>query len=340
MLIWSEITYGRKQYVLINNQKSASKSTNIGLPQGSILGPLLFILCINDLVNSSSLLQKVLFADDTNLFLSNSDLSKLQEILNKELASVDTWFKCNRLSLNVSKTNYIVFHSSRSTLNTDQVCLKIDKEEITKVKETRFLGVMIDECLDFKCHINVLMTKLSKYVGLFYKIRHVLPFSALLTLYKCLFEPHLNYCNEIWCNTFPSHLSKIEVLQKKVIRAICWADFNAPTDPLFHTHGLLKLNELNLYHNACTMYQVVNNINQRLCDLIPIYLPQHAYPTRKKHHITGKKRSLTCTRLSIAYRGPQIWNDLEGFIKKSQSIHAFKKNMKRKLLLTYVQCCQ
>lgn len=140
---------------------------------------------------------------------------------------------------------------------------------------TKFLGVLIDESLTFKCHIDHLVNKLSKYVGLFYKIRHVLPLSALLLLYKTLFEPHLNYCNVIWCNTFTSHLKNLASLQKKAIRALSWSEINSPTHPLFYRFELLRLTELNKYHNACLMFQIVNNLNSRLSSLVPIFSPQH-----------------------------------------------------------------
>ena len=111
---------------------------------------------------------------------------------------------------------------------------------------------------------------MSKYVGLFYKIRYFLPLPALLTLYRSLLEPHLTYCNIIWCNTSPSFLLKLESLQKKVIRAISWSDYHAHTPPLFLKYGLLRLPELKTLHNACLMFQISHQLNTRLCTLVPI----------------------------------------------------------------------
>lgn len=118
--------HGRQQYVNMNNHESQRKDIKYGVPQGSILGPLLFILYINDFVNSSSILHKVIFADDTNLFLSHNNPLELQDLFNVELVKVDTWFRCNKLSLNVDKTNYILFHSNKNSVLMDHICLKIN----------------------------------------------------------------------------------------------------------------------------------------------------------------------------------------------------------------------
>ena len=128
---------------------------------------------------------------------------------------MDSWFKCNKLSLNVSKTNFILFKSSKKIKYADHCQIKINGQEIKRVHSTKFPGVLIDDSLNFKGHIDHFIHKLSKYVGLFYKIRHILPLSALLTLYKTLFEPHLNYCNVIWCNTLPSQLKKTYIPAKE-----------------------------------------------------------------------------------------------------------------------------
>jgi len=106
-----------------------------------------------------------------------------------------------------------MFHSKQNQLVNKYVCLKINEQIIERVNTIKFH--FIDECLQFKCHIDQLITKLSKYVGLFFKVRHFLPQSALVILYKTLFESYLNYCNVIWCNTFTSYLKKIHFTEKK-----------------------------------------------------------------------------------------------------------------------------
>ena len=141
----------RKQFVRFNNIDSSLQEIKCGVPQGSILGPLLFIIYINDICNVSKIMNMILFADDTNLFLSNENLDELCTDLNNELAKIDRWFKVNKLSLNVSKTNYMVFTNRRKNVKCP---LKINGTEIEKVTISKFLGVYIVEKLSWKAHLE------------------------------------------------------------------------------------------------------------------------------------------------------------------------------------------
>ena len=162
-----------------------------------------------------------------------------------------------------------------------------------------------------------------------------MPQSTLLTLYKTLFEPHLYYCTIIWGNTHPSHLTKLESLQKKIIRAISWSRANSPTRHLFAQFGLLRLKEIIYFQNACTLFQVTHGLNNRLSELIPVNGPLHTYETRNKHRVTGKNRRLVSTSMGVVCRGPQIWNELSDQLRKVPSFSLFKRNLKGSLLNSY-----
>ena len=159
----------RMQYVTYNNHKSLHEKVNCGVPQGSILGPILFLLYINDLTNVSEFCFSVLFADDTNMFITGKDMDVLCQQLNKDLRNVQEWLQCNKLSLNVLKTHYMVFTPRNELIN--DIDVKIYNVQIQRVYATKFLGVQIDAQLTWKTHIEYTCKKLSKCVGILCKAR-------------------------------------------------------------------------------------------------------------------------------------------------------------------------
>ena len=142
----------RKQFVTYNGSKSCTKELKCGVPQGSILGPLLFFIYINDLTGICKHTLPIFFADDSNLFVNWADLKVMESQLNDDLCSVSTWLKVNKLSLNIDKTQFVIF--SRTKYKNYNVDLKIEGQSIDKVQHTKFLGIIIDYNLNWKNHVN------------------------------------------------------------------------------------------------------------------------------------------------------------------------------------------
>ena len=188
----------REQFVCINGHNSDSLPITCGVPQESILGPLLFLLYINDLPNTWKLLSFRIFADDTNIYLSRKNLNDLELILNQELYAVAEWVKSNRLALSILKTNFVLFHSKRlkpyKSLN-----LKIDRVNIHELSTVKYLGVTFDSNLTWKNHVNELCLKLSKTVGIFSKLRYYVNVDILIN-YALLF-PYLPL-SYLWHSSF------------------------------------------------------------------------------------------------------------------------------------------
>ena len=152
-----------------------------GVPQGSILGPLLFILYINDLPNCSSMLKFILFADDTNIFYANKNIAELVNVVNCELSNLSMWFRSNKLSINASKSNFIIF-GNRTIPVSVQLKLLLDDNVLERVTCTTFLGVFLDEKLNWVQHVNHVANKISKGLGMMGRCRKFLSNDVLLLL--------------------------------------------------------------------------------------------------------------------------------------------------------------
>ena len=223
----------RKQFVVFNNQNSETTDITTGVPQGSILGPLFFSICINDLITVSDKLKFVMYADDPTIYfnIEEFDQYNLQQDITKELENITLWLKRNKLSLNVQKTKLMVFHRKQKQIK--KLNIVINGITIERVESFNFLGLIIDEGLSWKKHTDVVRNKISKVVGIF-------PRYILQTLYNSLIASYINYGLLLW----GAESYRIELLQKKAIRLITNSSYTAHTTPLFIELGLLKVQDM------------------------------------------------------------------------------------------------
>ena len=219
----------------------------------------MFIICINDLPNVSSLTQSLLFADDTSIFCSHKDANHLVSIVNNELAKITIWLKVNKLSLNLTKTNFIIFHPRQKKVNVN-VPLTLENTVIKQVTESKFLGVLIDQHLSWKPHIDFVSKKISKSVGIIAKARFYLSSQTFMTLYYSLVYPFLIYCNVAWSSTYCSNLNCIYLLQKRLVRLITKAHYLANTASLFNQLKVLDIFSIDSFSVATFMYSYHHNL--------------------------------------------------------------------------------
>ena len=213
-----------------------------GVPQGSILGPLLFILYVNDIVNTSSVLDFVLFADDTTILYSHEDLASKIDVVNNELKEVTNWFKANRLSVNAKKTNYMLLGTRQRNLKQDDnIFIELDNTRLERVFVTKFLGVIIDENLTWKNHIDGVTKTISRNIGVINKLKYFVPERVLHTLYCTLVLPYVNYNILAWGSTCCSYMDKILKLQKWAVRSITKSHYRSHSAPLFKQLKILNV---------------------------------------------------------------------------------------------------
>ena len=167
------------------------------------MGPKLFIMYINDICKVSKVFTFILFADDTNILCCDRDLNELVMMINNGLEQLQVWFSVNRLSLNVTKTNYMIFGNRKLTAD---ISVKINKEIINRVNATTLLGVMIDDKLNWKNHMLSVRSKLSKSCAIMYRASFLINKRGMHILYFSLVMPYIMYCAEVWGNTYATHV--------------------------------------------------------------------------------------------------------------------------------------
>ena len=249
----------RTQCVNTNGFTSEYLNVSCGVPQGSILGPLLFIIYINDMHKAFDKCMVHHFADDTNLLFSHKNPKIIKKVMNNELRFLFEWLCANRLSLNVGKTEFILFRPPRIKLES-RIVLTLNHTKIHASYKIKYLGLLLDDRLTWKAHICELSKKLSRSVGMLFKIRDFCPKSVLRSLYFSIFNSHLSYGLPAWGNADKLYLEKINLIQKKAIRAITFADFNDHTSPLLKELKILSLSDLYQYQLSSLMWDLDHNL--------------------------------------------------------------------------------
>ena len=232
----------RKQYVCVNGSMSALEVVTCGVPQGSTLGPLLFLIYINDLNEVFNNITVHHFADDTNLIFASKNPSTIETVMNFELKHLVNWLKDNKLSLNVSKTELIIFRPRKKP--SVNVTIKLDKVKLKTLSSVTYLGIVIDELLSWNKQIDAIANKLSRTIGVLSKLRHFVSRNVNLSVYHSLFGSHINYGCLVWSFTSKFNLERLTKLQKKCLRILTFSDFDAHTNSLFSSTKILKLNDI------------------------------------------------------------------------------------------------
>ena len=248
----------REQFVSINGIESEREKIVCGVPQGSVLGPLLFLIFINDLPNASEFLT-LLFADDTTFQISGVDIDQLFRMANSELEKSSAWFISNKLTLNVKKTKYMIFSDKdlADSSNRLHIGSQLIEQVGTNCKEKyfKFVGHVLDDKLNWEGHVQHVAKKLASANFGINSSKKFIPLKIRKTLYYSLFESHLNFGNLLWGCAKNKFLNKIENLQKKCVRNVALKNFRAHTEPIFKSLGILKFTDKLSYCRSIFMHQ-------------------------------------------------------------------------------------
>ena len=328
----------RRQYVSVNGTNSDIKLITNGVAQGTTLGPILFLLHINDLYNSTNCLRR-LFADDTCLVLYSPDPNNLEHIMNNELRNVDEWCRANKLSLNPSKSNFLII-PPRLRKSPPNISLNLNNVEINPFENVKNLGVQIDSQLNFNLHIRMIENTISRSIGIIIKLKSFLPSSALLKLYYAIVHPHLLYGLLIWGTTYTAYLAKLYSLQNKVVRHIGGGSYREHSTPYYHNLKILKVPDLLKLETAKFAFRhLQNNLPPLIFNLfiktsdISVRHTRSSNPSNSLSLYIPKYHSARLQRC-IRYQGVKIWNYIPLDIK-NKTYNFLKRNYKKYLLNQY-----
>lgn len=327
----------RKIFVDYSKTRSELRNIDIGVPQGSVLGPILFIIYTNDLPRALTRGSSIMFADDTTIYYTDKDVEAIKTVISQDLSSLSTWLRLNKLFLNVGKTNFVVFRKRRQNVDMGGLSrLTFDNTHIERQSTVKFLGILINEFLDWEEHISQLCMKLSTAVYMLNSLRYSLPTTALKTIYYALFYSHFIYGILLWGFSPHNRLDKIIKIQKRALRIISNSHYIAHTSEIAFSLNILKFDEVLKVQTGKFMYRVSQHqVSNSLLNFFP--MRQNRYNTRQDNTIQVQHRGLSQTDNSFLHRAPNLWLNLSTALKSSNTKKQFVKSYTNVLLSGYRQ---
>lgn len=259
----------RSQCVCIHDHKSSFLSLKYGVPQGSILGPLLFNVFINDVAGVDPRAQLVMYADDITLLLSGAKLDEIFITCNEVLSKLSRWAQSNEMKINPSKTKAVIFCARNKNVSL-QNSIYLDNQLVEIVHEHKILGVHFSSNLSWDTHIDYICKKLAQVNGVLFRCRSLIPLQAKLQIYYALFHSCLTNCSLVWGTTTTSNINRLTILQKKIIRLIDNIDRMQTTKQAFVKYNIIRFDNMYKFRLLDTMYYaspVVANFLKQLAGL-------------------------------------------------------------------------
>jgi hypothetical protein len=297
---------------------------------------------MNDLATITNAPEMILFADDTNFLYSNQNFNALIQEINLSLRNISNWFANNELSLNIEKTNFLLFHSQGQNIAHLDFTIKINNEQISQQNNLKFLGIDLDSNMNWKSHLNKKASQIARVNGVLCRLKHQLPPHILKIIYETLILPHITYGITAWGNVNSVALQRIMTLQKKSIRLITKSKYNCHTEPLFQKTRLLKVENI-FQLNCCKIYHklIKGHLPQYFLSQLQTNCIIHSHNTRQHDHIHTKNITKVLLKQSINFKISTAWNLLPEEIREQTFLttYCFNKKIKNYFLANYSSIC-
>ena len=303
----------RQQFVSLSGYNSNFLEIMHGVPQGSVLDPLLFLLYTNDLPNSTKYSDSTLFADDTVILYSSNNLDEIEHCVNYDLNELFQWLNSNKIALNVAKTEVLLFRDPNKKIDYP-IELELNGNVINFSSVVNYLGILLDEHLSWSINRNFISGNLRKANGIISKMRHYLPLKTMLSIYYALFHSHLCYGAQVWGQNIVSN-SRIFKLQKSAVRLLTFETFNSHTKPLFIKLQIPTLINLIASFNMQLTHKILNSVcPENIQNIFQLSYLQHEHYTRgQRIKLLARPfiRTSSYGLNSIRYQSILIWNIIQ-----------------------------
>lgn len=323
----------RSFYVVSNQKESSIRPSSIGVPQGSVLGPLLFIIYVNDFHNSLDRSTLHQYADDSAISFSHSAFNVCKDQLLSDLSNVSSWFKANKMKLNVEKTQFIIFGTRSQLNNLKNESLLFQNKVITQSTHVNYLGVHLDNNLSYGKHISLLRSKISRLLGMMSNVRYLVPLKLRKQLYQALILPHITYGLTIWSATTAYNVSSMEKTLNRIGRHLLRRKIDEiSTENIYSELQWMPFQKLTRYHVILTGYKLMNGLIDMKINLPPLNQHFHQHYTRNNRDFRGARANNKYGDKLISNRIGAEWNALPNALKRVNSLFHFKKQLSTFLL--------
>lgn len=321
----------RTQQVKFGDAISVKIKVKYGVPQGSILGPLLFILYINDIVDVAKEYgcQCKLFADDKMLYFVDKDEKVIELILNKTLKKLEIWLNCNSLKFNSKKTVCMLFRD-RKKKNVNHLELVLAGQKIEQCTEAKYLGIMLDEFLTFTSHTFYIVKKVNARINLMYRLSKFISDYTTVLIYKSMIAPYFDYCSTLLLNINDECMKMLQKCQNRAMRIILRVDRYTPIRCMLDALCFLSIEERVQFNVCVFVYKMTNNLMPEYLNRIAVNY-DHRYSTRYKNRLMIQRTRTKTADKSINMTGFSLFNKLSKVTKEAKNLVIFKKLLREEL---------